>query len=1070
MDFHKRYQNLNTEQRMAVDYTEGPLLVLAGPGSGKTEILGLRAANILKKTDSPPESILCLTFTDKASVNMKERLIDLIGEDAYKIPVYTFHSFCQKIIENFPDYFYKGASFSLADQAVQAQIIEEILIDLSYDDPLSSTHTEKGFAYLQDIFRSLSDLKEGGLSPEEFKAVIIENEKVLQKINPLIDKVFQKRADKRIIPEVGGLVEELYNMGTNLPVLQHNLVTLNIAIAKSLEVALKNNNIAQWKSKKVITQDGKKVLKECRDFQKMKSLSFVYSEYQRRMHERGYYDFSDMILEVIEKMQNDESLYNEVRERYLYTLVDEFQDTNGVQMRFLNLLVEDKQDKKPNICVVGDDDQAIYRFQGADISNILDFRKKYPQTATVVLKRNYRSAGNILELACRVVKKGENRLENFYTEIKKDLVSEKKGKGTINYRKFYSEEEELSFVARKIKERLSHISPQEIVVIGRTHEDLQRALPFFKKRKIPVSYERKEDVLRNEKVLQIINILKFCNQLTSGDKSKTEELLPEILSYPFWGIDREDIWYLAQKSFREKKSWMVCMKGLKKTEKIRKFLIDLSQKSQTSPVEEVIDIVIGNQKGYYKSPFKDFYFSNDNFQKSKGDYLRNLSLLRRFVEALREHKPKENIKTKDLIEYFEIIKKNDIALLDNNPLLDEKSAVSLLTAHGAKGKEFDTVFVLNCTQGVWVSRGPGRKISLPLNLPFERAGEEKDDKLRLFYVVLSRTKKNLYLTSRGKKSDGKPLIPLEFLNDLQAKETREKVDIPSLSFLTGKSSFIPYTENEKNFLFSLVKEHKLSATGFTKFLNIVEGGPYDFLQENILRFPKKKTPSLAYGTAVHDTITEAYLYLQKTGKVMTKSGFLQVFQTLLAKERLSKKDFQKKLEQGKKELAVFYARRKNSFQKDHEVDKNFQDQDCFIGDIAITGKVDRMVKKEEEMEVTDFKTGKLVKSLQEKKIKVWQYKKQLIFYKLLIESAKDYKGFQVNKGFIEFITPDKKEEIITLPLEITKEEAERTKDLLLMVGKKIKNLEFFCKEKKTKGSLKNIENFEEELLRNKKII
>src|SRR6056297_1759490 len=147
--FKKKYNRLNKEQKRAVDKIDGPLMVVAGPGSGKTELLSVRAANVLKKKDVPARSLLCLTFTDSAALNMRERLVEMVGEEGYKVPTFTFHSFCKEIIDNNPEYFYKGADFDLADEITKTEILEDIIENMDYSDPLNSKHPKIGYIYLK---------------------------------------------------------------------------------------------------------------------------------------------------------------------------------------------------------------------------------------------------------------------------------------------------------------------------------------------------------------------------------------------------------------------------------------------------------------------------------------------------------------------------------------------------------------------------------------------------------------------------------------------------------------------------------------------------------------------------------------------------------------------------------------------------------------------------------------------------------------------------------------------------------------------------------------------------------
>ncbi len=802
MKFKERYNNLNNKQRKTVDHIDGPLLVVAGPGSGKTEILGIRIANILYKTDTPPSSILCLTYTEAASSNMKERLIDLIGEDAYRVSVHTFHGFCQKILEEHPQYFYQGASFDLADKATQTKILHDILCNLPYDNPLSATHPRYGFVYLNEIIQTISDLKDGGVSPDEFNNIIKNNEKIIQKINPFINKIFSDRVSKKMFSPIGDFVSYLHKINDS-NTLSH-IKPLNLVIASSLEEVINSNDtkeITQWKNKWTIKQGEERVIKDFYNLKKTKSLAEVYKNYYDKMRNEGYYDFSDMILEVIKKMQDDETFYDIVKERYLYIMVDEFQDTNGVQMRFLNLLTKDRIDDNPNICVVGDDDQAIYRFQGADISNILDFKHNYKRTQIISLQENYRSVEPILNIAYDVIKKGHNRLEKIFPEVQKNLLPNNKEKGEIIYYNFNSIEEEFSFVATKIKKLLNHIPPQEIAVVGRTHDTLRKAIPFFNDLEIPIYAERKEDILQKKHIKVIISIIKFCGFLLTGDNKKADELLPEILSYPFWEIDREHILNISYASFISRKSWIKCMKKNKQLRPIANFLLDLSIRSKTDCAEEIIDIIIGNKKGYMQSPYKEYYFSKNNFEENRPHYINLLSSLKSFIRHVRNYKTGKNITVKDIQEFLEIIEKNNITLLDKNPLVTSKNAVSLITAHGAKGKEFEAVFVLNCEQDVWAKSKKGDKLALPSNMPLKKAGEERDDQLRLFYVTLTRAKSILCMTKHHKRNDGKQCIPLEFLTGINIQEKEQTLTINKLSSIAGSCYLPPFTKNEQEFLF-----------------------------------------------------------------------------------------------------------------------------------------------------------------------------------------------------------------------------------------------------------------------------
>ncbi|MCF7845262.1 MAG: ATP-dependent helicase [Candidatus Pacebacteria bacterium] len=1067
MKFQERYNNLNPEQKRAVDYINGPLMVIAGPGSGKTELLGVRTANIIRKTDTPPESVLCLTYTNSAATNMKERLIELIGDEAYKIPVYTFHSFCQKIIQDHGDYFYKGASFELVDEVTQIEIIQDILKKMDYDNPLSSFRPEDGYVYLRDIIETISDLKQGGVTPDEFEEVSKENEIILKEANPIISAVFQKRVNTITFQEVEKVIDKLKKIEQKSII--SYLKPINLVVAGSLEKVVESGdkkNIKEWKNKWTYKNKEERFLNDSKNLEKLKSLSLVYKDYQKKMNSLGYYDFSDMIMEVIKKMEEDDLFYDEVREKYLYVLVDEFQDTSGVQMRFLNLLLKDEIDNNPNICTVGDDDQAIYRFQGAEISNILEFKERYPLTKIISLVRNYRSTKEIIQKSYGIVKRGEERLENFIKEADKKMISVKKGAGAISCKEFKTEEEEFSFVAKEVKKILKEIPPEEVAVIAKTHNTLKRLLPFFNELGIPAVSARKGDVLEEEHIKQIINILKLIGTLLDGDKKVHDEILSEVITYPFWKVERRKIWEVSQNSFKNRTSWIECMEEDDDLSWLSSFLLDLSLKAKTASIEEVLDIIIEN---YYK----DYYFSEEKLRKNKTEYIFLMSSLKCFVQAVRDYRKQENIKTKDVLKFLEAVESNNLPIINKNPLVIDSSAVSLITAHGAKGKEYQAVFVLNCYQEEWASSKNRKKIKLFSNTPFNKAGESKDDWIRLFYVTLTRAKELVYFTfHKVKDNKRKENIPLEFLSEFQIEKAEEEVYLKNVSSFLGGHHAPPFVSNEKELLFSLVKNYKLSPTGLSSYLDITRGGPEDFFKKNILRFPEKRIPVLSYGTAVHKALSEA-IRNKKEGVVLSEKEVCDIFKKALEKERLSGEDFKNLSKRGKRELAIFYKKRKDSFKKEDETEKNFENQNCFVEDVPITGQIDRLSLVEDSLEVTDFKTGKVLtdwnKGSASEKINLWKYRRQLVFYKILVEASDRYRGKEkVKKGVIDFVTPTKDGEVISLDLKITDEETERVKKLICAVGKRIKELKFDPEPKKEKIS--DIEEFENRILKEADLI
>jgi len=353
-DFEKQYNMLNPEQKRAVDTIEGPVIVVAGPGTGKTQILTLRIANILKEAGAgiSPENILALTFTNAGVVAMRERLSTFIGaEEAYRTNIYTFHSFCEDQISRYPDYFPSIIFSRVATDVEKIHIIEKILeeSELEFLKTFGSD-----FHYVKDILYAIDNLKREGISPDEFvERIKIQKDDILS--NP--DSYYKRNTKKN---KKGDLKPD----------------------------ALKpiNKNI---------------------------ELQVVYKLYQKALEEQKLYDFTDMIMQFVTVAEKDEEFSAILREQYQYILVDEHQDTNDGQNRVIDILTSAEHlGDSPNLFTVGDDKQAIYRFQGASVENFLHFKKKFSTAEIIHLEDNYRSAQGILDEAHTLIMSGDRDKEH----------------------------------------------------------------------------------------------------------------------------------------------------------------------------------------------------------------------------------------------------------------------------------------------------------------------------------------------------------------------------------------------------------------------------------------------------------------------------------------------------------------------------------------------------------------------------------------------------------------------------------------------------------------------------------
>ncbi len=1046
-NFEERLKKLNPEQRKAVETIEGPLLVVAGPGSGKTEILSMRVAEILKKTHAQPSNILCLTFTDSAAINMRERLAKLIGDPAYQVGIHTFHNFCVDVMRKYGEFFYQGATFSPADEVLQISVLESIFNNLAHDNPLKSYHPTEGYVYLKSVLQSISHLKKAGLTPDEFAVLVEDNASGVESIHTHLVPVLERRLSKHSVDEIQDALNLYIEIGVvsaqtrraDIVQRSESKVALGLknvlsmykpveeAIALSLTEALgyvretgKNDALSNWKKKWLKKDDqGQTVFRDFVNYEKMQSLAQIYRLYQESMYRAGYFDFDDMIIDVIKVMYQKPELRYMLQEQFQYLLVDEFQDTNNAQMRILTLLTDATQNNgRPNIMVVGDDDQAIYKFQGAELSNILDFKDRYTDVSTVSLVRNYRSTQDILNIAMSIVRKGEKRLENIIPDLSKQLIASGNIEtGNIEYIVLETSLHEYTYVTEKIKALISgqneqesggtkdigNFEPKDIAIIARKHGQLESLVPYLRKATVPIRYEREQNVFEEPHIKQLITIATYVSSLVSAwaHESPKDELLPEILSYPFWGIPRVEVWRISLAAHRQSKTWLEVMLESAYTpiKQIADFLIELGVDAPSAPLEVILDRIIGahislQSEGddvdqidadvasvisvgttpaspVFVSPFRQYYFSKDKFSHARAQYLMFLSSLRVFVQALREYNgvhisahststtsstvtysssQGRMLQIKDLVTFVEMYQKNGLHLNDRSPFVTARNAVQLMSAHASKGLEFKVVFVLSCQDDVWAGKGRSNKLNFPINIAIEPAGDNEDDQLRLFYVALTRAKEHLYLTSHQIKETGKPAQDLRFLvgvidpdtskvaSTVDELITPEVLETTALQYRTAD-----FYDAEEALLKSILENYKLSVTHLNNFLNIARGGPTYFLEQNLLRFPQSKSISGAYGSAVHGALEFVLHHLKDTKQLATTEVVIDTFATLLRKQKLHPQDADVLLERGTRALTVFMKEKVSSFRTSDIPEMDFGREHVVIGTVLDADGVEREV-------------------------------------------------------------------------------------------------------------------------------
>jgi DNA helicase-2/ATP-dependent DNA helicase PcrA len=1070
MEFAKRYANLNKAQKQAVDAIDGPVMVIAGPGTGKTELLSVRTANILQKTDTLPENILCLTFTESGANAMRERLTEIIGKEAYKVAVHTFHSFGSDIINQNGQYFYQGAHFRAADELSSYEIIHNIFKKLDYNNPIAGKLNDE-YTHLSDSLTTISELKKSGLTSDELLKILDENNAVIEKAEQLLSPIFAERITKNTAAQAAKHIDTIRR--SNGEVLLPTIVPLSEVLADSLENAtsdaIESNStkpITAWRNQWFKKDEKGNFILKSRERQiKLRALSFVYEKYLTRMQEAALYDFDDMILRVVHAMEVFDDLRFNLQEKYQYIMVDEFQDTNMAQMRILhNLTNNEAHDDTPNILVVGDDDQAIYSFQGADISNIIDFRTNYPRAKLITLTENYRSTANILSGSRDIILQGHERLENHIKELDKKLTAHNKESGnSVCLHEAETIADERHWIVNDIKSRIeSGQKPNDIAIFTRRHHEINMLLPYFYKAGIAVNYERRDNVLEQTPIILIEQLAQLLIDISGSRHDEVNANLPKLLAHKAWGISPIGLWKLSLKAYESHTRWLDIMAVTPEFIPLHDWLITTASLVVDTPLEQILDIIIGkpdsqtlDDEPAFISPLYNYFFSNDKMTNNPDEYLAYLEALRTIRSKLREYRPNQTPTLSTFIEFIALNRKIGSTISVIRRSIQSENAVNIMTAHKSKGLEFDTIYVMNAVDTVWGERARSRNrlINYPENLPLAPAGESDDERLRLFYVAITRAKQQLHISYSLSDDNGKNTLRAAFLVD--SKWTLQPIPSPTTSDQLIEATELawyqplinPTTASMRDLLLPTLENYKLSVTHLHNFLDVTRGGPSTFLLHNLLRFPQAKSPNAAFGTAIHDTLQRAHAHIVSTGGRQATEDIVSNFESNLEGQHLAKLDFEAFLQKGSDSLRIFLDERYDTFTTSQQTELDFTSQHSVIDNAHLTGKLDLadINKTDKTITVTDYKTSKPSLSWAGKtdyeKIKLHKYKQQLLFYKLLVENARDYRGYQVKTGIMQFVEPTASGDIISLDAEFNSDELDRFAKLINAVWEHIIRLD-----------------------------
>ena len=1010
--FLERYKKLNAQQKEAVDTIYGPVMVIAGPGTGKTEVLAMRIANLLRsEAQVKPFEILCLTFTDEGTVAMRRRLLQIIGEDAHKVHIYTFHAFCNQIIVSNPQYFGLRELQPISDLE-RTELLYRLIEELPEGHLLRRL---KGDLYYDaKNLRSLFELmKSEDWSPEYVSHAI----DVYLKSLPEREAYIYKRAN-----------------------------------------AKKNIKVGDPK-----TED---IKKETEKMERTRAAACLFPDYQKRMEAMGRYDFSDMILWVIKAFKERPDFLQIQQERFQFMLVDEFQDTSGAQSELLNMLADYWQD--PNLFIVGDDDQSIFEFQGARLQNIIDFYEKYKSSIKViVLKENFRSSQHILDKSTATIEHNQQRLiyQLAHLNLDKKIVSAherftKEETQPPVFVSYYNQLHEEAHIVAQIEElQRSGVELNNVAVLYAQHKQAENIIALLEKKNIPYWVKRPVNVLELPMIQQLLNVFRYLQAETTVPFSG-QELLFQLLHTSFFGITPIDIATLSiylQNKESKYKHWRHLLQdallletlGLNNPRPIHqlgmnleKWMVDMQTLTIPMLLENIVydggivaRILKGNNKVW------------------------EMQVLNTFFDFIKQECTKQpRMTVNGLLMMIEKMEKEKIPV-SILKVTRQENGVRFYTSFSAKGHEFEHVFLIGVTKNFWEKkRGSSNGFSLPDTLTRELPSDEDNKNTeevarRLFYVSMTRAKKHLHISYAKKQNDEKELEASQFIDAICSENERRNFSLEDHAVMQHlAASFLPSPEvrvelAKKELIEKRLEQFVLSVSAMNKYLQC----PLSFYYEYILRVPSAKSDALAFGSAVHFALEQLFkkMNADPEKKFQSKDELLSAFRWAMRREEgaFTELQYERRIELGENILSEYYDQYIGSFNK--VVLTEYNVHHAVVNKVPIKGKLDKIEFDGSQCVVIDYKTGNPEYSSRKELLGPTEsnpaggdYWRQMVFYKILLENFPPAKAWQMTAGIFDFIEKNKAGEYVRYTVPINADDVQQVKAQIKQVYDQIMNYEF----------------------------
>lgn len=910
--------DLNQEQLAAVTHTKGPLMIVAGAGTGKTTVLTKKLFYLLKNKLAKPEQILALTFSTKAAEEMQERIDSMLPLGYEDLWISTFHSFCERILRDHALDIGLPLNFKILTPAETWLFVRKHLFEfkLDYYRPLGNPAK-----FIVELLKHFSRAKDEDISPDEY-----------------------------------------------------------LAHARALQ-------------EKAITEEEKS------EANRLMEIAQSYGLYQQLMRENGFLDFGDLIIYTLHLFRTRPKILKTYQDQFKYVLIDEFQDTNFSQYQLLKLLAPPQN----NFIVTGDDNQSIYKFRGASVSNILQFKTDFPDATQIVLTQNYRSTQKILDAAYASIQLNNPETLETKLGISKKLQSNSNAHNVEPHIvRLDSKDDEVKFALAEIL-RLRRERPElnwkDFAILFRANAHAEPFIEYFQKTQIPYYFAASTGLYMKPEIMDLLSFLRVIRDVSDNVS------MYRVMNIDCFHIKSTDvlkIMFLARK------------KGVSYVEMLLRIdqIIGLTPQSQEGckRLAKILEehVVIAKRKPVGEV-LLSFLENSAYLESFNGDpiHLREerILIISQLFSKIQEIQEAGKLKfVQEFIDELDLmIEAGDDpapAQIDEGP-----DAVRLMTIHQAKGLEFPVVFMTNLVEQRFPTIQRKESIEIPRELIKDIIPEGNihvQEERRLFYVALTRAKDHLYLTSAkkygSKRENRLSRFVKEIERDLLVNDTFED----ALKEFAAQSGLTIQAPTQKNSVVpprAAVKiPNRLSYTQLVAFENC----PYQYRFAHILKIPSRGSHTFSYGKSIHSSLQIFYKQVM-AGVIPTLDELLNIYRGAWISEwYINKKHENEQRAQGEQALRNFYKRNVGNFQPPLFLEKGFT---VGVGPYKLFGYIDRVDKFEDGIEIIDYKTGKLGKTSEQLE-KEMRRDKQLGIYALAMRRV-----FNLNPRKLSLYFLDRDEKI-----------------------------------------------------------